>query len=564
MNQLACVVRAKLRMALHQLRGVRHESKLKIAVISVSALFLWLGAFLLFYGGFEYLPRMGLGPQDGEFDLAKLLMGRLLSILALSVFLLLIFSNVLVAFSTLYRAKEVYFLLQAPITYEQFFHARFFECLAFSSWSLAFLGSPLMLAFGLSTGAGPGFYIAILIYFIPFIVIPACLGSVMAIVLVRIFPRLRMPAILVLSAAALLLFSFQIASAMREARAEEDALLPALLDATARTQSPLLPSYWAAQGVLEAAEFDLRRSGYHFALLLSTAMMGMLLAGKAAQWLFFPGWSFLLGQDRQRLRPPDRGVLNRVEPCLRWLPEPARALIVKDVKLFWRDPVQWSQFIIFFGIMAVYIANLRNTSRAYDRELWRAWVACLNAGALTLILSTLTSRFVFPLISLEGKRFWILGLAPLQYRQLLWQKFWLSVGATSLFTVSLSVLSAIMLKLDATYFALTVYSVALCNFGLAGLAVGLGTLYPTFTEDNPARIVSGLGGTLNLLLSVGYIAVVVGIQTVVLQWPRLHALPAQNQSWLLGGGVLAITLLTAVCVLLPMRLGLRHLERMEF
>ena len=31
-----------------------------------------------------------------------------------------------------------------------------------------------------------------------------------------------------------------------------------------------------------------------------------------------------------------------------------------------------------------------------------------------LILSTFTSRFIFPLLSLEGRNFWVLGLFPLR------------------------------------------------------------------------------------------------------------------------------------------------------
>lgn len=54
---------------------------------------------------------------------------------------------------------------------------------------------------------------------------------------------------------------------------------------------------------------------------------------------------------------------------------------MKDIKLFWRDPTQWSQFVIFFGIMAIYIANIRNSSRLYESEFWRGRIACpFNVG----------------------------------------------------------------------------------------------------------------------------------------------------------------------------------------
>ena len=52
-------------------------------------------------------------------------MARLLSVFALALFVMLIFSNVLVAFATLYRSREVTFLIQSPISVSTFFLGRF-------------------------------------------------------------------------------------------------------------------------------------------------------------------------------------------------------------------------------------------------------------------------------------------------------------------------------------------------------------------------------------------------------------------------------------------------------
>jgi ABC-2 type transport system permease protein len=492
-------------------------------------------------------------------------MARMMGILSLAVFMFLVFSNVLVAFSTMYRAREVAYLVQAPMTFSDFFYARFFECVAFSSWSLAFLGAPLMLAYGLSTGVSPAFYVALIVFYLPYIIIPACIGAVVAMVLVRIFPRLNAKIMAGLAALVILLFFAYIYRTFKGAKVSEDTLLSVFLDATARTQSAFLPSHWAAQGVLAAARLDFREAGYWLLMLFSTALFALRLSGAAAAWLFYPGWSYLAGQDKQRFRLPGKGILGKLDGLLAFVRNPERALVVKDIKLFWRDPAQWSQFVIFFGIMAIYIANLRNTAGYREKEMWRSFIACLNVGAVSLILATLTSRFVFPLVSLEGRRFWILGLAPLTYKQLVWQKFWLSVATTSFFTVGLAVLSAYMLELETIYFVMTVYSTVMINFGLGGLAVGLGTLYPTFTEDNPARIVSGMGGTLNLLVSIGYISCVVGAQTFILQWHVLEKFTDPAFFWYaLSGAVVFIFALTLVCTFVPMRLGLKNLDDMEF
>jgi ABC-2 type transport system permease protein len=562
MKQIWAALQAKSRIARHQIASVRHESKLKVGVISVSAVALWVAALFLFLAGFDFLMDMG-GRGPGEYNFGDLLMMRMLNILALAVFFMLVFSNTLICFSTMYRSKEVVYLLQAPIPFEHFFYARFVECVSFSSWSLAYLGSPLIIAYGIMTEAPPLFYAAAFIFFLPFIVIPAGLGCMITLIAAWVFPRLKMRVLVALAVLVVGLFFLYITSIIRGTQVTDDTLRQ-WLSASARAQSPFLPSTWAADGVLMAAHHDFRGAGFYFALLVSNALMSLMVAGALARAVFYPGWSYLMGQDRQRIKKA-RGPLAWADALLSRLPNPYHPLSIKDIKLFWRDPTQWTQFVIFFGIMGVYIANLRNTSTTFEKEIWRSWVASLNVGAVSLILATLTSRFVFPLISLEGRRFWILGLAPLTFSQLVWQKFWLSVACTSVFTVGLALLSGYMLELAPIYFALTVYSVLLTNLGLSGLAVGLGTLYPTFTEDNPARIVSGMGGTLNLLLSIGYITIVVAAQVIVLQWQLIEGFSdPQSFRYALAGAVMVITSASALCVYLPMRMGLRNLNAMEF
>ncbi len=563
MNQVWTVILMKARIAGHQIASVRHQSKLKVGVLTFAALALWFAALFLFDTGFGWLIYFG-GQGGGEFVFGKALLRQSLNIFALSIFVLLVFSNTLVAFSTLYRSKEVVYLLQGPISYTDFFYARFIESVSFSSWSLAYLGSPMMVAYAWNTQANAVFYVAIVFFFLPFVVIPACLGSAITMLLVRFFPRMNTLTIAVMGVVAVLSFFAYIRTVMREARFSESTTMPAILQAMDRTQSPFLPSHWAAQGLRMAGDGNYTEALFWFGMLLSTALFVVFLAGRLADLIFYSGWSYLMGQDKQRIKPMDKGALAWLDRVLSPVREPYRALFHKDIKLFWRDPTQWSQFAIFFGIMAIYIANIRNTTRLYENEFWRGWIACLNVGAVTLIVATLTSRFVFPLISLEGRRIWILGLAPLTFRQLIWQKFWLSVSLTSAFTVGLALLSGYMLALQPLHYGLTVYSVLVANMGLSGMAVGFGALYPTFTEDNPARIVSGMGGTLNLLSSVAFVIFLVALQVLVLQWKVLGLFHTEQQfQWALAAAVVTITALGVLCTWLPMRLGLRNLNQME-
>jgi len=563
MTRATAILWAKFRIGKNQLASVRNESKLKVGVVSVSAVLLWIGAYFAFHGAFRYLKYFDTD-YVGAMSLGELIMSRLLSVFALALFFMLLFSNTLIAFSTLYRARENAYLIQAPIPWWEYFIARFVECVGFSSWASAYLGSPLILAYGIVKGAPILFYLAAAMFYLPFVMLPAAIGAMIAMALVRVFPRLpRGSMIGVGIIAVVMLFLYLRGNLSMSELANLD--FQDIPKALARAQSWLLPSHWAARGVLGAAEGQYADSVFFFLLLTSNALMAVAIAAGFAHWVFYPGWSDLLGNDMNRKAPPGRGWVGRIDVFVNWLWEPHRALVAKDIKLFWRDPAQWSQFVLFFGIMAVYIASLRDRPAAMESEFWRTWIVCLNIGACTLILATLTSRFVFPLISLEGRRFWVIGLAPLTYRQLIWQKFWLSVITTSMFTLTLVVLSCYMLEVEPIFFALSLYSIVITNFGLSGLSVGLGSLYPNFQEDNPARIVSGMGGTLNFLLSMAYIAIVIGAQTTMMVTKVLGLYASDGQfKFTLFLVVVGLGLFSAITTFVPMKMGLRNLEKSEY
>jgi len=565
MTPLGAAIWVKLRVAGHTIASVRHQSRLKVGVVSVAAFLLWIGALIAFCLGLRWLQNFGLDPSGAGLNLGKLLMGSLLSVLMLALFLMLTFSNVLIAFSTFYRTRDMAYLMQSPLSVQSLFIARFVECVSFSSWASAYLGSPLILAYGLVTDASPMLYVAAALVFVPFVTIPAALGSMATMLLVRVFPMFKKWVFVAIGGCAVLAVFFYLRGKLLAGEDASQGMLSLVFDATTKTQSPFLPSHWAAHGILTAAAGRYMESIFDLMLLLANALFFSWVAMQLAARVFFPGWSALKGLDRQRVKPLDKGLLGKTDKLLAALPNPARVLIVKDIKLFWRDPTQWSQFLIFFGIMAVYIANLRNRSAMLDAEAYRTFIVSLNLGACSLITATLTSRFVYPLVSLEGQRFWLLGLAPLTFRQLIWQKYWLCVATTATFSMAIVTLSCIILRMEPLASFLSLYSIALVNLGLAGMSVGLGSLYPNFNEDNPARIVSGMGGTLNFLLSIGYIAAVVAGQTFMLQWKRLVGPGASMPYWWTFAGVVGFTaVLTAAATFIPMRLGLRNLEQMEF
>jgi ABC-2 type transport system permease protein len=562
---------AKSRMARNLLASVRRESRLKVAFVSISAGLLLVGIFALARLVFGLFEDFGAEAFAGKLSFADIVMGRLLSFFAFAVFVLLIFSNALISYATLFRSREMPVLVLAPVPVAELFLGRFAECVTFSSWASAFLGAPLLFAYGLASDAPPFFYLAAVLFYLPFVVIPAALGSLVTLLGLRLVLRFHARAKWLLG---IVLVAIGVVFATFRSRFAAPDLsgggaggdLRGLLDLLGRSQNPFLPSQWLADGVLKASLGDWAGAGFSLLLLSSTALFFVYLATLAAE-LFFPGhWSALMGAEESRQEGSRRGILSRLEGGLFFLPEPWRALVAKDLRLFWREPAQWSQFLLFFGIMALYVANARgDAAQAAVGESWRAWGTLLNLVACLLILASLTSRFVYPLISLEGRRIWILGLSPVGLRRVVGQKFWLSVATTASFTLGLTVLTGLRLGLDRVAFGLSLGAVLASTFALSGLAVGLGSLYANFQEDNPSRVVSGLGGTLNFLLSLLHIALTTAGLGAVLVWREVGALGAG-----LGDGTVILTAglwilaITTLATWLPLRLGIRHLESIDY
>ena len=89
-------------------------------------------------------------------------------------------------------------------------------------------------------------------------------------------------------------------------------------------------------------------------------------------------------------------------------------------------------------------------------------------------------------------------MAPLGLVQVLRAKFWLASRAALVLTPLSLLPSCQMLRMPLYRTLYLGLIIGTMTFTLTALAVGLGALLPNFREDNPAKIVSGFGGTLCL------------------------------------------------------------------
>jgi ABC-2 type transport system permease protein len=194
-------------------------------------------------------------------------------------------------------------------------------------------------------------------------------------------------------------------------------------------------------------------------------------------------------------------------------------------------------------------------------------ISFLNLAVVGLILSTFTTRFIYPVVSLEGRRLWILDLAPLSRDSILIGKFLFAAVGSLLPCALLIFLSDLVLHIAPSMLLVHQLTCLILCVGLSGLAVGLGARMPDLREESPSKIAAGFGGTLNLVLSALYIVAVVLLTALPCHFYLETAqrnLPGYGwvKLWMVAGtaGALALGLLTTV---LPMWLGLRAFRRLE-
>jgi ABC-2 type transport system permease protein len=98
--------------------------------------------------------------------------------------------------------------------------------------------------------------------------------------------------------------------------------------------------------------------------------------------------------------------------------------------------------------------------------------------------------------------------------------------------------------------------------GLCGCAIGFGACWPVFGERNAARIASGFGGTINLILSV--VLVVASLATTAIT--GFYARTGSGGIDARAGLALLVVVATfnVVAAIAAMTAGIRRFNRLEF
>lgn len=574
-------------IAKSKMRQVMQTGRLRGTLVLVLSVALWVGLYIMFREGFSFVVDH-VGSAGAKYHAQTIKFVFHLFFASLNV--MLVFSAGIIIYGSLFRAPETQLLLSLPLRTDRLLLYKFQEAVVFSSWGFLLLASPMLIAYGVVVNASWYYYALLGPLMLSFVYIPCAIGTIACVFIVRHLPRLVK---FILFIAAGLSVAFAARAIWQTVNTPQEALFgyewfQETLQRFQFTQHEWLPSAWLSNGLLEAARpsavemstgmvFDTPalNSILYLALLISNALVCAMAMGWIGRKWLRTSFSRLHGRGMSQVKT--RGAI--LDRLFSWLvfafPKPVQMLLLKDWKLFRRDPVQWSQFLIFFGLLGLYLLNIdrfNNPSNDVSYIAWVSMVSFLNLVVVGLILSTFTTRFIYPMISLEGNRFWVLGLLPIDRDTILWSKF-LFAGGGSLLPCSLLILvSDYLLHVSFQIVIIHQVTCAMLCIGLSAIAVGCGAIMPNMQEVSPSKIAAGFGGTLNLVLSALYILAIVVLCALPSHFEFIASKnelksaffnPETIKFWkstgLVSGSILAI-----IATAWPLRQGLRAFRKMEF
>src|SRR5688500_5043196 len=501
----------------------------------------------------------------GVQEIGPLLAGKLLGLLLVGFFSILLLSNVITALSSFFLAKDLDLLVSGPVDWLKLYGAKLLETIVHSSWMVVLMAVPMFAAYGIVYDGGYWFPLIALAVFLPLLIIPGVIGSAVTLILVNVFPARRtrdiLSVIAVLTAGGIVLL-FRVVRPERLARPEGFRSLVDFVAVLRTPTSPLLPSEWASEAVMSWLQFKLDYLPFY--MLWSTAAAAVVVGAILHRWLYLKGFSKAQESGERWARS---GFFHRATmAAFRPLGTLRRELVLKELRLFFRDTTQWSQLILLAVLIVVYVFNIRYLPLRGEGITFFLVnvVPFLNLVLAGFVLASIAARFIFPGVSLEGRTLWLLRSSPMSMRDLLWAKFWVGTLPLLILAVGIVGVTNYLLKVSPFMFAVSTLTIVFMTLAVAGLAIGFGTLFPQFETENAAQIPTSFGGLLFMMSSIAVIAGVVILEArPVIGYLRARAFdePTDPVAMVIGFGLAALLCITATVV--PIRVALRRLEMIE-
>ena len=531
---------------------------LKVFTLGIIGVAFWTGLFAVSFRVLDYFR--------GIEDIGGVLADKLLSMIVITSFALLVFSSILTTLSKLYLSRDLNLVHSLPVSSYKVFFARWIDSTFDSSWMVMVYTLPVFMAYGIVYETGPFFYLCMGMLLPALAVNASTISALLVMVAVMIIPANRMKNIFIFLS---LLFFVGLYLAIRLAKPE---LLvdPEVFDtvmvyvtALQTPSSPFLPSTWVFDGLKAALAGSAADGLFHLSLSWSFAgtMIGIIVL--LADRTYFKGYSKTqTSAVRQRKRR------RRQFQWFGIFKGPTKAIVEKEVRVFFRDQTQWSQLFLIGALVVIYIYNFKVLpldKSPIRTEYLQNLLAFLNMGLALFVLTAVAGRFAYPAVSAEKEAFWLIKVSPSSLRSFLWIKFFVYYLPLLILTELLIVFTNLLLQVTPFMMGLSITTVFFLVPGIVSMGIGFGAAYPDFKAENPAQTVTSFGGLIFMIVCAALIGTVILIEAgpvyhLFMAGMRGKSISLTGWIWTVGAFSVAFAI-SILAIILPMRFGERHLSQ---
>ncbi len=518
-----------------------------------------MGIYCAVFGGLHFIVSLG--------GLGSAIIKKLIFILFFILFIMVGVSFGVLFYGTAFKSRESHFLMTLPLDRGKIMYFKFLEAACFATW-IPFLGVIFFfLAYsnvGKTTGSGfalfcgTNFSLAAItpLFAAPFFVLSCFFGFLLTLLVARFF---NLKKFFLAAGGVLILVCIGYFKYVKSN--DQTSIMYLLSDEVAFLKYSklwFLPYSWPAYGLISFEDGDWKRCLLYLANLWCLALLCLVFVsafGKQCMSIYFQ-------QHRGAgKRAGGKDYVTLFFSCFRLSPY-LRAFMVKDVKLFIREPSLWLQFLVFFGILFFYFINLRRFSYHLLDPMWKNIIVFLNSFSILCIVSSMSIRFVFPQWSLEGRNFWILRLSPLSLKKIFLEKLLLAGVILSVIALSLISISNYMLSITPLFSFVTIFIILLSTITMVSISLGFGGCFANFKDEYYLKAVESLGGFVTIVITFGYIIFTVALFLSISHFYFTERLP--HFKIILIVSLLLWTLLSVSASGVSLWLGMKRLSQMEY
>jgi len=119
------------------------------------------------------------------------------------------------------------------------------------------------------------------------------------------------------------------------------------------------------------------------------------------------------------------------------------------------------------------------------------------------LIASMSLRFIFPLVSIEGESIWKIRSAPVNYKKMLLTRLFTYFSVIFVIGQLLNFVSNFNFSFALTF--ISQLNTAFVTITLVSLNFGMGASYANYQEKNPIRVASSQGALLTFLFTIIYL-----------------------------------------------------------